>query len=60
VMERAGGAATDGAAAILDRTPAHLQARSALAFGSPDAMACAEAPPPDGSALFSRRGLFRT
>ncbi|QYK43599.1 MAG: class 1 fructose-bisphosphatase [Paracoccaceae bacterium] len=64
VMEQAGAAATDGTDPILDRVPAHLHARAPFVFGSVTKVARVtvyhDLPHQETSALFSKRGLFRS
>jgi len=66
LMERAGGGATDGVNAILDRTPQHLHQRTPFIFGSSEKVEgiVRYHTDPDmvqeTSPLFGRRGLFRT
>lgn len=60
IIERAGGAATDGAYRILDQAPAELHARSPLVFGSVDKVALVatyyELPPGRTTPAFAKRG----
>lgn len=64
LIEQAGGQATDGIDAILDRTPAHLHERTPFVFGSPVNVARVSAyhdlPEAETAALFGSRGLFRS
>ncbi len=64
VIEEAGGGATNGMDAILDRVPASLHVRSPFVFGSADKVARVasyyDMPPQETSALFGTRGLFRS
>lgn len=64
VMEQAGGGATDGTEAVLDLVPTHLHARSPLIFGSATKVARVmgyhDLPEQETSALFNKRGLFRS
>ncbi len=64
LVEKAGGGATDGTEPILDRTPASLHARTPFVFGSAGKVARVTAyfdmPPAETSALFGKRGLFRS
>ncbi len=65
VMEKAGGAASDGKRRILDIVPTSLHERIPLVFGSAEKVACIaryadiREEPPERSPLFSRRGLLR-
>jgi fructose-1,6-bisphosphatase I len=65
LVERAGGAATDGARRILDLVPASLHERTPLIFGCPERVACVERylagrdSMVERSPLFGRRGLLR-
>jgi fructose-1,6-bisphosphatase I len=63
LMERAGAAASDGRASILDVVPTELHQRSPLIFGATDEVARIKAafaaPHPRSSPLFNRRSLFR-
>jgi fructose-1,6-bisphosphatase I len=63
LMERAGGAATDGRSAILDIVPTALHQRCPLIFGAGDEVArvaaAYAAPRVQDSPLFNRRSLFR-
>ena len=60
----AGGGATDGSEPILSQTPAHLHARTPFVFGSAAKVARVasyhDLPPAEASALFGKRGLFRS
>ncbi len=64
LVEAAGGGATDGADPILSLTPASLHARTPFVFGSADKVARVtsyfDMPPEETSALFGKRGLFRS
>jgi fructose-1,6-bisphosphatase I len=66
LVEKAGGGATDGVNAILDRTPRHLHQRTPFIFGSSDKVEriVRYHTDPDmvqeTSPLFGRRGLFRS
>ena len=66
LMEKAGGGATDGVNAILDRTPKHLHQRTPFIFGSSEKVEriVRYHTDPDmvqeTSPLFGRRGLFRS
>ncbi len=66
LVERAGGGATDGGNAILDRAPKHLHQRTPLIFGSAEKVEriVRYHTDPDmvqeTSPLFGRRGLFRS
>ena len=66
VIEQAGGAASDGLIAILDKIPERLHARTPLVFGAPfkvERLVRYHADPPHDRArppLFGARGLFRT
>jgi fructose-1,6-bisphosphatase I len=64
VMEQAGGRATDGIDPILDMVPAGLHARVPFVFGSAEKVARVtlyhDLPHQETSALFSKRGLFRS
>ena len=63
LIEQAGGKATDGIDAILDRAPASLHERTPFVFGSAQNVARVasyhDLPEGETSALFGRRGLFR-
>jgi fructose-1,6-bisphosphatase I len=65
LVERAGGAATDGARRILDLVPGSLHERTPLVFGCPARVACVERylagrdALAERSPLFARRGLLR-
>jgi len=63
LIERAGGAATDGSDRILDQAPRELHARTPFVFGSADKVARVAAyydlPPTEVAPLFGKRGLFR-
>lgn len=63
LIEQAGGKATDGIDAILDKVPASLHERTPLVFGSPQNVARVasyhDLPAGETSALFGSRGLFR-
>jgi len=64
IVERAGGAATDGSSRLLDRVVGDLHQRTPLVFGSADKVARVAAYHDerfegDRSPLFSARGLFR-
>ncbi|MBN8630944.1 MAG: class 1 fructose-bisphosphatase [Rhodobacterales bacterium] len=60
----AGGGATDGSEPILSQTPARLHARTPFVFGSAAKVARVasyhDLPPAEASALFGKRGLFRS
>ena len=66
LAEQAGGGATDGRAAILDKIPGELHERTPLIFGSASEVAIVtghhDAPSdrPKQAPLFGRRGLFRS
>ncbi len=66
LAEQAGGGATDGRAAILDKIPGDLHERTPLVFGSANEVAIVTShhdAPADAitqSPLFGRRGLFRS
>lgn len=64
VMEQAGGRATDGTDPVLDRVPLALHVRLPFVFGSADKVARVtmyhDLPYQESSALFSKRGLFRS
>ena len=64
LVEQAGGQATDGSDAILDRAPASLHERTPFVFGSAQNVARVAAyhdlPAAETSALFGTRGLFRS
>lgn len=64
LVEAAGGAATDGSDPILDLTPTSLHARTPFVFGSANkvarVMSYFDMPPGETSALFGKRGLFRS
>lgn len=64
LMEQAGGAATDGMDAILDRIPASLHERTPFVFGCAVNVARVAAyhdlPDAETAALFGSRGLFRS
>ncbi|MBD3763271.1 MAG: class 1 fructose-bisphosphatase [Rhodobacterales bacterium] len=63
VMVQAGGGATDGCDAILGQQPDRLHARTPFVFGSLPKVARVAAYhdlPPEESALFGKRGLFRS
>lgn len=63
LIEQAGGSATDGQEAILDRVPGALHARTPFVFGSKNKVTRVatyhDLPPEETSALFGKRGLFR-
>ncbi len=63
LVEQAGGKATDGTRAIMEKTAEHLHARSPLIFGSSENVDSVldyyERPDHELSALFTSRGLFR-
>lgn len=63
LAEQAGGGATDGTERILDKSPAHLHARTPFVFGSAEKVARVTAyhdlPESETSPLFGRRGLFQ-
>ena len=63
LVEQAGGKATDGVQAIMEKTAEHLHARSPLIFGSSDNVNSVldyhDCPDQELSALFTARGLFR-
>lgn len=60
----AGGAATDGSEPILAQSPGQLHARTPFVFGSAAKVARVasyyDLPPAEASALFGKRGLFRS
>lgn len=64
LCEQAGGGATDGSERILDQTPTALHARTPFVFGSAEKVARVasyfDMPPEESSALFGKRGLFRS
>jgi len=64
LIEQAGGQATDGSDAILDRAPGSLHERTPFVFGSAQNVARVAAyhdlPAAETSALFGTRGLFRS
>ena len=64
VITQAGGGATDGEQPILARVPAHLHDRTPFVFGSSEKVARITAyhdlPERESSALFGKRGLFRS
>ena len=66
LMERAGGAATDGRTRILEKTPVRLHERTPLVFGSAqdvEAVRQYGADPafaPTSAPLFQQRGLFKS
>ena len=64
LVEGAGGRATDGINPILDKQPADLHARTPFVFGSAAKVARVttyhDLPETETTALFGRRGLFRT
>jgi fructose-1,6-bisphosphatase I len=66
LIEQAGGAASDGVAPILSRTPTSLHQRTPLIFGADDKVArvrayyAGELAIAERAPLFGRRGLFRT
>ncbi|MBP7243515.1 class 1 fructose-bisphosphatase [Amaricoccus sp.] len=63
LIEQAGGRATDGAERILDQAATSLHERTPFVFGSADivaSVAAYHAAPPETSALFGQRGLFRS
>jgi fructose-1,6-bisphosphatase I len=64
LVEGAGGGATDGTDPILSLTPASLHARTPFVFGSANKVARVasyyDMPPEETSALFNKRGLFRS
>ena len=64
LIEQAGGRATDGCDATLDAVPDGLHARAPFVFGSANKVARVAAyhdlPPQEASALFGKRGLFRS
>lgn len=63
LIEQAGGSATDGQEAILDRVPDALHARTPFVFGSKNKVARVatyhDLPHEETSALFGKRGFFR-
>ena len=63
LVEQAGGKATDGMQAIMEKTAEHLHARSPLIFGSSKNVESVldyyERPEHELAALFTARGLFR-
>jgi fructose-1,6-bisphosphatase I len=65
LAEQAGGAATDGINAILDRVPAKLHERAPFVMGSADKVELIRryhldhSPPTRTAPLFGRRGLLR-
>lgn len=63
LIEQAGGSATDGQEAILDRAPDTLHARTPFVFGSRNKVQRVatyhDLPPEETLALFGKRGLFR-
>ncbi len=63
LIDRAGGAATDGVDPILDAVPVSLHARTPFVFGSANKVARVatyfDLPSQETSALFNKRGLFR-
>lgn len=64
LVEQAGGGATDGSEPILSLTPDTLHSRTPFVFGSADKVARVasyfDMPPEETSALFGKRGLFRS
>lgn len=64
LMEQGGGAATDGTDAILSQTITSLHMRTPFVFGSAQKVARVasyfDMPPSETSALFGKRGLFRS
>lgn len=64
LVEQAGGQATDGIDAILDRIPGSLHERTPFVFGSAVNVARVSSyhdlPEAETSALFGARGLFRS
>lgn len=64
LIEGAGGSATDGINPILDRTPGSLHERTPFVFGSTNKVGRVatyfDLPASENSALFGKRGLFRT
>lgn len=64
LLEQSGGSATDGCEPIMNHAPADLHARTPFVFGSAAKVARVAAyfdlPPKEISALFGKRGLFRS